>query len=99
MTNQSTQQGVNLPDEFDFSHGSTNPYKVEARHGLIMPCIHCHQFRPVILDGSEYFAYFNRGIPVAQAFPTLSLDQRELLITGTHPQCWDALFADEDDEG
>jgi hypothetical protein len=96
MTNQSTHEGV-TPIEFDFSHGSNNPYTVEARHGLIPPCIHCGVGSIVKLDGSEYFAYFNRGIPVAQAFPTLSLDQRELLITGTHPQCWDALFADEDD--
>lgn len=94
--NQSPEKGV-TPKEYDFSHGSSNPYKVEARHGLIPPCIHCGIGSIVTLDGSEYFAYFNRGARITDAFPTLTPSQREVLITGTHPECWDALFADEDE--
>jgi len=31
-------------------------------------------------------------------FPELIPDQRELLISGTHPACWDVMFAEVEDE-
>ena len=36
------------------------------------------------------------GAFVQDAFPYLSADQRELLITGTHPECWDQLFGSDE---
>lgn len=97
MMNQNTNQGV-TPKIFDFSHGSTNTYTVEARHGLIPKCYHCGIGTIVILDGTDYFNYFNRGGRIADIFTYLTMPQRELLISGTHPECWDALFADEEDQ-
>lgn len=35
---------------------------------------------------------------IQDAFPEWSADKRELLITGTHPECWDAIFEDVDEE-
>ena len=102
MNDDTANGGVKLPEQYDFSNGSTNPYLVEARHQLIRPCIHCRQFRPVLFDGNEYYRYFVSGTvsSVAEAFPHLTLAQREILITGTHPECWDALFADDgEDDG
>ena len=100
MNDDTTPQGVTLPEIFDFSNGSTNTYLVEARHRLIMPCIHCHQFRPVLLDGSDYYRYFMRGERIEACFPYLDREQREVLISGTHPECWKALWAEDeaDDE-
>lgn len=97
--NDDSTQGVTLPLVFDFSHGSNNPYTVEARHQLIPACPYCGEFRPVILDGSEYYHYFVAGTAgnIQNAFPKLTPAQREVLMTGIHPQCWDALFADEGD--
>lgn len=99
MMNDDTahEEGVKLPDRYDFSNGSQNTYLVETRHQLIMPCIHCGQFRPVLLDGNDYYRYFMRGLRIEECFSYLTLQQRELLITGIHPECWDALFADEGD--
>lgn len=28
----------------------------------------------------------------------MSADERELLLTGTHPKCWKSMFPDEDDD-
>ena len=40
-----------------------------------------------------------RGELIQEALPELSADQRELLISGTCPKCWDELFPpDEWDE-
>jgi len=89
-----------MPDtsDIDLSNGSTNPYKVEMRHKLIPRCIHCGIFRNVILDGGDYFRHFVQGRgDVASNFPYLTLEQREILISGTHPECWAELFKDEEE--
>jgi len=46
------------------------------------------------------FLDLSTGMPLDQALPDWSLDKREMLITGTHPICWDIMFSemDEDDE-
>ena len=84
-----------LPWKYDFSEGSTNPYTIEKRHNIIRTCMNCGIFVPVVLDGGSYFNYFFRGWYPDVCFPTLSLDQRELLISGTHPECWDALMGED----
>jgi hypothetical protein len=38
----------------------------------------------------------NRLIQVGM--PSLTADEREMLITGTHPDCWDSLMTDEDED-
>lgn len=38
---------------------------------------------------------FENGALVQDAFPNLSRDQREFLISGCTQQCWDLLFAEE----
>jgi len=37
------------------------------------------------------------GQPIVLAFPDMSVDDREMLISGTHPACWDRLFPCEDE--
>jgi hypothetical protein len=95
MNDDTTNGGVKLPSQYDLSNGSENPYLIEARHQLINPCLYCRQFRPVLLDGSDYFRYFMKGESI-NLFTYLTRSQRELLITGIHPECWDALFAGEE---
>lgn len=95
MMNQSTNKGV-TPKRYDWSNGSDNPYTVEPPHGLIPHCLHCGSHSIVTLDGTDYFNYFVKGGRIADCFPYLTLDQREVLITGTHPECWDELFKEEE---
>lgn len=46
----------------------------------------------------EDLSAFNRGDKLVQeAFPYLSPDDRELLLTRTCPVCWDKLFSRYDD--
>lgn len=92
---------VELPDVYDFSNGSENPYTIEARHHMIPSCPGCHRFVPVMLDGSDYYTYFVQGKGnIQDIFPYLTTAQREVMMTGIHPECWDALMGpeDEDDE-
>jgi len=59
------------------------------------PCVVCKQTSKVTVWKTEYHAWFT-GTSAQKAFPNLSIDKRELLISGTHPACWDQLFGKED---
>lgn len=37
------------------------------------------------------------GVLIQKAMPSLSPDQRELLISGTCGECWEKMFKEEDD--
>jgi hypothetical protein len=38
------------------------------------------------------------GEYIQNAFPDMSMEDREVLITGTHPTCWNKLFPEEEGE-
>ena len=38
------------------------------------------------------------GEYIQNAFPDMSIEDRELLISGTHPACWTKLFGEDNDE-
>ena len=73
----------------DYSNGSSNPYVIETRHNLVPPCMMCGKFIPIKLDGGDYFRFFQRQAGYVQdIFPYLTPDQREVLVTGIHPECF-----------
>jgi len=43
---------------------------------------------------SECMTRWQEGERIQHAFPTLSADQREFLMTGSTPEEWDAIFKD-----
>lgn len=44
---------------------------------------------------SDGFNRWRKGELVQDAFPDLSVDVREQLISGTHPACWGELMGEE----
>ena len=65
---------------------------------ILCPRCHiCGEQSTVELTVDE-FAAMNAGLHIQNALPDRNADFRELLITGTHSECWDAMFAD-DEEG
>jgi len=48
----------------------------------------------VVLVPTDRFKSWQSGQHVQNAFPELSEVVRELLMSGTHPECWEAMFAD-----
>lgn len=40
---------------------------------------------------------WERGAHIQDAFPQLSPEDREILISGTCPKCWDEIFGVDDD--
>jgi hypothetical protein len=53
-----------------------NPCRICKRSGLLQD-----------VDVEGYLAW-QAGTPIQEALPMLDADQRELLVTGTHPHCW-----------
>lgn len=52
--------------------------------------------RSVLTLNNRDFDRWTSGVHVQDAFPYLTADQREMLITGIHPECWDATFKEGD---
>lgn len=64
----------------------------------IVQCRWCHE-KFEIPTTPEQMERWEKGELIQRVFPELTPDQRELLISQTCGDCWDATFAgDEEDE-
>lgn len=59
-------------------------------------CIGCRKSSVVTVDAVSYIKW-REGMLIQQAFPTLSADEREMLMTGIHKECWDRMFGGEEE--
>lgn len=60
-------------------------------------CMVCNRKSRMTVEAAGYEAW-EGGVLIQKALPDLTNDERELLKTGTHPDCWDVLNPDEPDE-
>lgn len=60
-------------------------------------CIVCGKASEVVVDRAAHAAW-KAGQLIQVSFPDWTNDKRELLVTGTHPDCWDVLNPDIDEE-
>jgi hypothetical protein len=79
--------------EYDLTGGN------EPSVSMINKCIHCQTMNLLKLPQTGFIAWREHKVFVQNAFPELPVDARELIISGTHTECWDALWKDlEEDE-
>ena len=62
-----------------------------------LPCCVCKLTSMVDVDSAK-LARWRAGEHVQDVWPEMSADDRELLITGIHPNCWDWIFAEDEEE-
>lgn len=62
------------------------------------PCINCNKRETLTISVEGYRLWKHEGKYVQDAFPELSDDDRELLISGTCKECFAALFPPDEDE-
>lgn len=62
------------------------------------PCMHCGKTSEMEVDSTAYFRWHEQGWLIQQAFPEFDDGERELLKSGIHPDCWDKMFGDIEDE-
>ncbi|MGA1752665.1 MAG: hypothetical protein ACO395_04800 [Pontimonas sp.] len=72
---------------------------METRTIMTKKCFHCGEHGWIELP-TEGIAKYEGGAFVQDAFPDLDRTLREQIISGTHPNCWQEMFApfDDDDE-
>lgn len=65
-----------------------------------LPCPVCHKTSEVRMTRAQFDAFEAGSSSIQTIFPDWPKDRRELLITGTHPACWELLWLpnEEDDE-
>jgi len=58
-------------------------------------CMCCGEGGSVVVPKAEWEKWDKGNGPFIQvAMPSVSADIREQILTGTHPACWDAMWAD-----
>lgn len=71
---------------------------------IIVKCPICQKDQILKFDKEQTEAFnaglelVRQGMLIQHAFPFLSSNERELLISGTCSKCWDEMFAQQDDE-
>ncbi len=60
-------------------------------------CVHCNKGSFLSIDNLALSDY-QAGRYAQHAFSDVDVDTRELIVSGTHAKCWDAMFPPEDDE-
>lgn len=82
--------------EYDLTLENENP-EIE----VTKVCSWCSETSSLKMALWQYDLHRKRERLVQDIFPNVPKDIREVLISGTHPECWDEMMAgldDEDDE-
>lgn len=66
-------------------------------HVVKTKCPFCHKYHLVEVDIKDFYAWHDGEKLVQDAFPYLSANEREMLISGICPTCWDKMFPPEED--
>jgi hypothetical protein len=76
-------------------------WKERAMSNLIAvktkPCCVCNEYEVWSLD-RQLVERWQGGENIQRVFPNMSAEEREVLISGIHPACWDKLFPGEEDD-
>ena len=64
---------------------------------IVTECPFCGKTHIVNVSADGYFAWKYEGVSAQDAFPELTANAREMLISGICPKCWDSTFGDEDE--
>ena len=64
---------------------------------VITACPFCGHANEVEVNEMDYLDWQD-GMLVQEAFPYLSADEREMLISGICPTCWAKMFLTEEEE-
>ena len=61
-------------------------------------CVCCGGITMIYMERSKYDRWVNNGEFAQNLWPESSVGDREVLISGTHSDCFDDLFVEDDDD-
>jgi hypothetical protein len=76
---------------YDFTSGYTVPYVK-----LTNSCHHCREENYILVNKEQYELWTDGGLLIQHAFPNLEPWERDIILMGFHPKCWDEVFAKKD---
>ncbi len=62
-------------------------------------CKHCGRQFVLTFDKSDMYDWLSGSLPIQNALPYLSANERELLLSGTCGDCFDKMFPPDLDNG
>lgn len=65
---------------------------------IITACPICGRVNEIATNEEDYFDWSFDGVLAQDAFPYLSADEREMLVSGICPDCWNRMFPAEDED-
>lgn len=60
---------------------------------IFKKCEFCSEEYFILLNNTD-FADWTNGKYAQDVWPHLNAGEREMIISGTHPECWDKMFKD-----
>jgi hypothetical protein len=69
----------------------------EPLHIYKNTCFHCKKENVYLMLTSDYYRWKVTKHYAQDVFPDLSHEDRETLISGTHPTCWNEMFPPDED--
>ena len=76
-----------------------NVYMIDDdTYGFNRTCFHCGEESSFRISYDEYKALFIREQYVQDVYPLMPKEDREFMISGTHPDCWNEMFSDIDED-
>jgi hypothetical protein len=66
---------------------------IDMMYDVACRCPECGDLNFVRVNRNDYYNW-KRGAMIQSAFPYLTSDQRELLMTGICNSCWDRMFGE-----
>ena len=58
-----------------------------------LPCPFCKKTHTVNVNSADYVRFLRRECLVQDCFPYLKAEEREMLISGICPDCWNKTFS------
>jgi hypothetical protein len=75
----------------------SEPYETELTEVATPPCVYCNEVKYVTVD-IDGLEKYRAGAFIQDAFPRMPADVREMLISGTCPDCWERHIKPLEDE-
>lgn len=61
-------------------------------------CLLCNKSSQLEITDEEYTALVQEKLHIQRAMPNRDASFREMIMTGTHPECWEKIFEESEDE-
>ena len=61
-------------------------------------CPFCGKTQEIEVDYFDFWMWSEQGMCAQDAFPYLTVNEREALISGICPKCWDDMFGEDDED-